>query len=1291
MLTQAPTSAQYGSPHLEQVLRQLERLGRRARLLLVSRRALGLVAAAVGVAALAVALDWVFRFPAWFRLIGLLLGMGFFASAAWRLLVPAWRFRPTSTELALRVERSAPALQGRLASAVEFALSDAGRESELARRAMADLEERLAGESLLAWLAPKRSLAELSTALMTLATVGAVAGLLPSFAAIGSLRILMPIIAAEWPARTAVESLIAGQGFHAQGAPLLLQARLTKGDAEGERVMADITVTREDGSVINDSIVLTRQPDGRYERVLDGDQLAAHAEVRFRSADSESEVERIAFVAPPVVVTSEITVEPPEYARGDVDVRHAELGDGTGSRGALRDAVLVGSMATLRLQLNAPLGSDAEWIRTEMVRFDDAPDDSPQHSLDRMPELTIDTAMPNQWTLRWRVARSSTLRLALRDAHGIGNVDEIAFRIEASTDRPPIAAVLVPAADESVLATALVPVEIEGRDDVALSRFGLVTTRKSTGNSGGASGEPSGNEALGDSVGEVSASAARRNEVLDLGALAVRPGDVLTLVAAAEDDFELDGQRHQRVLSGPRTIRIISDVDLGKQLRAQLSTIRRAAIRMEEQQSEMLAATANRRFDAALERGQAQLSERLRSASESFEDLAERVERNRLTDAELQATLDQARDLVETASRASSEASAGMQALRQAESGEEAQARAGAEVEAAQESVRAELEDLVRLLDRDEDSWAMGRAIDQLREELGKLSEQTTETGKRTVGQRTEELTPDDQAALEGLATRQREAAQDAQELLDDLRKRAESVERTDRARAEAMREAARMGEESRLQRNLEQAGDEIQRNRIEQARANQEEAMQALSEMRRGIDDVRRARAEELRRALESLEQSIDRLIRMSEDEIIALARVGTAEDNGGAAERGRSMAKLSQNTRAIASEARAAGSEANSVARLLDRAADSQGAAVSHLRAASPNLVEAKAAEERGLAFLKDARSQSQRTREQIEAREEDRKRKEMVMSYRRLHEKQVSVRDGTLVARPKGDPSKLDRRALIESRRLAIVQGEVRTDLDAVLRDQMDVRSSQAFSQAHELLGGWASEASERLSKGDLSDGTVGLQNLVIETLQEVVEALNEEANEEPEQFKQNPNGEEQPSGGSGGGSGKQPAIPPVAELKLIRALQIQILARTRAVDRLRAEGATTGEAAETELRAIAKLQSVLLKTATEVVRKIESSGSGSEAPPSQGSDDAGDSGDPHREEGPNSSGSAVEFNGGLGAKGNGGEACRLDGSWWKHAIALLWAQREHAMPLTSGRGVRREIAADRDGVEGWRNST
>ncbi len=1157
---------------LSEAIRQLDRLASRARMLLLSRRALGLIAAAVGVAACVILLDWVFRFPAILRAIFLLAGLVVLTVASVRLLVPAWRFRPTPTDLALRIERNAPALRGRLASGVEFAMSDAGRESPLASRSMSDLAARLNGESILSWLAPRRSLAELSTSILTVAIVGLVAALIPSHAAIGARRLLLPFTSAEWPARTAVESLLAGKTHHAKGQSLVLAARLTQGDGENERVAADVRTVRDDGSTVEDTLVLTRQPDGRYERVLEGDPAMKTVEIRFRSADAESPTETVQFLKPPAVITGRLTLHPPAYAEGIVEERTADLGTGTDGRATLRDPALIGAKAVLDLTLNQPLRGDP----ASMVQVIDPLGGEP-------PRVTMDAAHPEQWQLIWEVQGATAIKFALVDEHGIAAAEDIVYRIEAANDRSPSAAVLTPASDESVLPTALVPVQIEGRDDVGLSAFGLVVTRREDGK-----GEP---QKFGDSVVTTSGTLVQRDEPLDLASLSVRPGDVLTLVAAAEDIFEIQGQRHERVLSAARTIRIISETDLGKQIRQQLSTIRRAAIRLDQQQGELLAATQNRRFDPTLERGQAQISERTRTATDSLSELRSRVERNRLVDDELKATLDQAKDLLDMAAKASVRASEQMQEHREAAAKPDAEReRLAGETEKAQEDVRAELEDLVKLLDRDEDSWAMGRAIDQLKEQVDDLAKRTDQTGKSTVGQKPEELAAKDRDALQSIAEGQRDAAQKAQELMDELRKRAGAIERTDKARAEAMRQAAKAGEERRLQKNLEQAGTEAKQNRIEQAKSAQQQAQAALAEMRRGIDDVRKAKSEELRRALESLEQSIERLIKINEDELIALARITEPIDAEAVADRARAMAKLSQNTQAVASEARAAGAEANPVARILDRAADSHGGAVATLRATPPKLVEARTAEEQALTLLQSALEQTKTTREKVEKREAEKKKAEIVAAYRRLLERQIATRDGVVAIRTANPQAKLDRRSLIEAKRLSIVQGEIGSDLAQMLKDFADLEKSIAFQQAHDLMGGWASDVSTRLVQGDLSEGTTTEQEQILETMTQLIEALDDQQPDN-EQFKDenNPNQPQKPNGGGGGAN--QPAVPPVAELKLLRGMQVQLLERTKRLDGQRQSQPADAAVIDAELKALTRMQERLLEAAVEVVKKLE----------------------------------------------------------------------------------------------------
>jgi hypothetical protein len=105
-------------------------------------------------------------------------------------------------------------------------------------------------------------------------------------------------------------------------------------------------------------------------------------------------------------------------------------------------------------------------------------------------------------------------------------------------------------------------------------------------------------------------------------------------------------------------------------------------------------------------------------------------------------------------------------------------------------------------------------------------------------------------------------------------------------------------------------------------------------------------------------------------------------------------------------------------------------------------------------------------------------------------------------------------------------------------------------------------------------------------------ELIEALNEAQAAEDERFQapeQNDQQQQQQQGG--GDSQPQPPIPPVAELKLLRGMQVQVLERTRRLDAARSAPAANREAIDAELRAIAAMQERLLEAAVEVVKKIE----------------------------------------------------------------------------------------------------
>ena len=122
-------------------------------------------------------------------------------------------------------------------------------------------------------------------------------------------------------------------------------------------------------------------------------------------------------------------------------------------------------------------------------------------------------------------------------------------------------------------------------------------------------------------------------------------------------------------------------------------------------------------------------------------------------------------------------------------------------------------------------------------------------------------------------------------------------------------------------------------------------------------IVESRKAKIEEIRRRIASLVESLEVLVGASENELIALARIGEDPDAGAVQARGNEMMRINTNTLSVAADARAAGNEGTRIARFIDRAGRSQGAAITDLRSQPAGLADARDEEERALASLKEA----------------------------------------------------------------------------------------------------------------------------------------------------------------------------------------------------------------------------------------------------------------------------------------------------------------------------------------------
>lgn len=1128
----------------------------RLRRLLVLERCM--LALAFGLAALlaAVALDRVFRLPSWIRLAedAALVAAG----AAWFRwqVIPALRFRPPLVEVALRVER-AEGVRG-VAIAADLAEAHAAGASgaltdDAIRQGLAAMPRSIRMDA-----APARR--ALGWAACAVAVSMALAWLSPDLASIGLRRLATPFADVSWPARTMVEADM-GSAVRARGAALALRARHVRGDESSMRVEAEYRVERDGAFGAWRRVVLPLQPGGSFERLVeaDGDRV----EVVFRTEDMETGSTMVRLVPPPAVRSASLVVDPPAYARGTVDRRTADLGTGTDRRATVSPPVLAGSRVSIALEVEGasgpPTGEDpGAWIASTFALAD--ADGSPG-----TVEFAPGDGDPTRWNVGWIAMGRGVLEVRLAGEGGVMPVDRIAFEVPTIEDAAPSVAITEPVADEAVTPDASPMVRAEARDDLGITELAIEASLQRAG------GESIAQPSVMGSGGQ----AATAERTLDLRAMGANPGDRVTCVARARDAFESGGTRREPVTSAPRVFRVIAPSELTDQVRSRLGQMREAAERLRNEQAELRA-----RADALAERahgrdralGDAQegavaqtdppspedesqlaaaegrMSERIGAFERSLDELAGRLERNRTDGDGLKATIEDARD---DARRAAQRAQDATRSLESSDAGSRSVAQAARQAAEAEQA----LADLESALQRDRETAELARRVDRLSERVDAARRESREATDRAIGRSREQLGEDARAGLDRAAQAQREAAAEARDLVEDLERRAQEVEREERPEpglAEALREAAREADERGLARQLEQAAQQTQQNQGQASQQSQQAAQEAVQAMQQAMRSQRRARAEELRRRMTEVTEAMRALLARVEERVLPVQQLDAADADAVDRE-ARALLDLSRRASGVAEQAAQSGSEFRRSAGLVMQGSGQLDESATSLRASPVDGAASQASLGAARSSIQDALEAAQRARQEAERAAENQRRAELREVYAAILERQRSVRTGTEATLP-APGSKADRRTLLESRRLGTEQSAV-TGLLQNAAARQDLASSELFLASTQEMVGASGAAGQDLWSGAPSRRTILLQGEVEAGVAALIEALADPP--EPEDpFADEPQ-QGDGGGGEGGGEGMQggqPRVPPIAELRLLRTMAQRVLDDTAAAEAL-----------------------------------------------------------------------------------------------------------------------------------------
>jgi hypothetical protein len=240
-----------------------------------------------------------------------------------------------------------------------------------------------------------------------------------------------------------------------------------------------------------------------------------------------------------------------------------------------------------------------------------------------------------------------------------------------------------------------------------------------------------------------------------------------------------------------------------------------------------------------------------------------------------------------------------------------------------------------------------------------------------------------------------------------------------------------------------------------------------------------------------------------------------------------------------------------------------------------------EARAEQERAIEELESARAELEEILRQMREEEAERLLVQLETRIRAMLKAERSVRDAALGL--VGSTAMSQRERQLEAARLGREQEAVTAEATRALLLVQDDGSAVAIPQALGQVRDDSAEVATRLARGEVTPATLEITGEIVTGLEELLAALEKSRREEPKQEQ----------AGQGGGRpaepGERPLVDKLAELKMLRSLQVRVNARTERFSRLLDAGAE--RAVEAELLAalgrLAERQRAIEQAARDIV--------------------------------------------------------------------------------------------------------
>jgi hypothetical protein len=216
------------------------------------------------------------------------------------------------------------------------------------------------------------------------------------------------------------------------------------------------------------------------------------------------------------------------------------------------------------------------------------------------------------------------------------------------------------------------------------------------------------------------------------------------------------------------------------------------------------------------------------------------------------------------------------------------------------------------------------------------------------------------------------------------------------------------------------------------------------------------------------------------------------------------------------------------------------------------------AAADQQKAIEELKQAKAALEEILRQLREEEVERVLAMLEGRFRKMLQLQVEVYEGT-IALDRIPEEERDRNTEIESGKLSKKEANISAEAEKTLTLLREEGSSVAFPESVEQLREDMDQVTARLGRTNIGSITQGVEQDIVKSLEEMVAAL-QKAQKEQQKGGQQKGGKK----GNGGQQQDQPLVNAIAELKMIRALQMRVNTRTERYSKLLADGTEQAEA-------------------------------------------------------------------------------------------------------------------------------